>query len=92
MSASRAADGSVLRTGLSQFALSIAAFGTLAAGAVGAGMTVLPTLTPRLTRPSTGALTATSATAGAQTLPANPAGFLTITIGGTQYKVPYYNN
>lgn len=37
-------------------------------------------------------LTATSATAGAQTLPANPAGFLTITIGGTQYKVPYYNN
>ena len=36
MSASRAADGSVLRTGLSQFALSIAAFGTLAAGAVGA--------------------------------------------------------
>ncbi|MEQ1608058.1 MAG: divergent polysaccharide deacetylase family protein [Hyphomonadaceae bacterium] len=36
MSASRAADGSALRTGLSQFALSIAAFGTLAAGAVGA--------------------------------------------------------
>ena len=36
MSASRAADGSVLRTGLSQFALSLAAFGTLAAGAVGA--------------------------------------------------------
>ena len=36
MSASRTADGSVLRTGLSQFALSIAAFGTLAAGAVGA--------------------------------------------------------
>lgn len=36
MSASRAADGSVLRTGLSQFALSIAAFGTLAAGAIGA--------------------------------------------------------
>lgn len=37
-------------------------------------------------------LTANSATAGAQTLPANPAGFLVITIGGTQYKVPYYNN
>jgi len=36
MSASKAADGSVLRTGLSQFALSIAAFGTLAAGAIGA--------------------------------------------------------
>ena len=36
MSASRTADGSVLRTGLSQFALSIAAFGTLAAGAVAA--------------------------------------------------------
>ena len=36
MSTSRTADGSVLRTGLSQFALSIAAFGTLAAGAVGA--------------------------------------------------------
>ncbi len=36
MSASRAADGSVLRTGLSHVALSLAAFGTLGAGAIGA--------------------------------------------------------
>jgi polysaccharide deacetylase 2 family uncharacterized protein YibQ len=36
MSASRAADGSVLRTGLSHVALSLAAFGALAAGAIGA--------------------------------------------------------
>jgi polysaccharide deacetylase 2 family uncharacterized protein YibQ len=36
MSASRAADGSVLRTGLGHVALSLAAFGTLAAGAIGA--------------------------------------------------------
>ena len=36
--------------------------------------------------------TATSATAGAQTLPANPAGFLLITLpNGTAAKVPYYN-
>lgn len=36
MSASRVADGSVLRVGISQFALSLAAFGTLVAGAIGA--------------------------------------------------------
>jgi len=35
--------------------------------------------------------TATSATAGAQTLPANPQGFLMIKINGVAYKVPYYN-
>ena len=36
--------------------------------------------------------TATSATAGAQTLPANPAGFIDITLpNGTAVKVPYYN-
>lgn len=32
-----------------------------------------------------------TATGGAQTLPANPAGFLTITVNGTSYKVPLYN-
>jgi polysaccharide deacetylase 2 family uncharacterized protein YibQ len=35
MSASKTADGSALRTGLSHVALSLAAFGTLAAGAIG---------------------------------------------------------
>jgi len=35
-------------------------------------------------------LSSTTATAGAQTLPANPVGFLTITIGGTNRKIPYY--
>lgn len=37
--------------------------------------------------------TATSATAGAQTLPANPAGFLVVTLpSGATAKVPYYNS
>ncbi|MBI5193971.1 MAG: hypothetical protein HZA08_11090, partial [Nitrospirae bacterium] len=35
--------------------------------------------------------TTTTATAGSQTLPSNPAGFLKIGIGGTTYKLPYYN-
>lgn len=33
-----------------------------------------------------------SATAGADTLPANPSGFLTITVSGVTYKVPLYNS
>jgi hypothetical protein len=32
-----------------------------------------------------------SATAGSATLPANPVGFITITVDGKPYKVPYYN-
>lgn len=35
-------------------------------------------------------LSTTSAAAGSQTLPANPVGFLTLNIGGTARKVPYY--
>lgn len=31
-----------------------------------------------------------TATAGADTLPAAPAGFLTVTIGGTPYKIALY--
>lgn len=31
-----------------------------------------------------------TATAGPDTLPAKPAGFLTITVGSTSYKVPLY--
>lgn len=39
-----------------------------------------------------GGQTTTSATAGAQTLPANPAGFLVHTLAnGSQVRVPYYN-
>jgi hypothetical protein len=34
---------------------------------------------------------ATSATSGSATLPANPVGFINITINGVPYKVPYYN-
>ncbi len=34
--------------------------------------------------------TASSATAGAATLPANPEGFITISINGVTKKVPYY--
>lgn len=34
----------------------------------------------------------TSATAGAATaLPVKPAGYITINVNGTNYKVPYYN-
>lgn len=34
--------------------------------------------------------TATSATAGVATLPSGPVGFISITVGGTAYKLPYY--
>jgi hypothetical protein len=34
--------------------------------------------------------TANTATAGAQTLPANPVGFLVVSINGTSRKIPYY--
>jgi hypothetical protein len=34
---------------------------------------------------------ATTATAGSGTLPANPVGFINITVAGKPYKVPYYN-
>lgn len=40
----------------------------------------------------TGSLTSTTATAGpASALPANPRGYLTIELNGTDVKVPYYN-
>ena len=35
--------------------------------------------------------TATTANVGTRTLPANPAGFVIVNIGGTNYKLPYYN-
>jgi hypothetical protein len=34
---------------------------------------------------------ATSATAGSATLPANPVGFINVTVNGKPFKVPYYN-
>ena len=34
---------------------------------------------------------ATTATAGSATLPANPVGFINVTVNGQQFKVPYYN-
>jgi hypothetical protein len=36
------------------------------------------------------ATTATTATAGAETLPASPVGFLVVSINGTSRKIPYY--
>jgi hypothetical protein len=36
------------------------------------------------------ATTSTTATAGAQTLPASPVGFLVVSINGTSRKIPYY--
>jgi hypothetical protein len=32
-----------------------------------------------------------TATAGSATLPANPVGFINVTVNGQQYKVPYYD-
>lgn len=32
-----------------------------------------------------------TASTGGATLPANPAGFMNVTVNGQQYKVPYYN-
>ena len=32
-----------------------------------------------------------SATAGSAVLPANPVGFIEVTVNGKTYKVPYYN-
>jgi hypothetical protein len=34
---------------------------------------------------------ATTATAGLATLPANPVGFINVTVNGKAYKIPYYN-
>lgn len=34
---------------------------------------------------------ATTATAGSGALPANPVGFINITVNGQSFKVPYYN-
>ena len=33
----------------------------------------------------------TTATAGSATLPANPVGFINVTVNGKAYKIPYYN-
>lgn len=41
--------------------------------------------------PNTGTATSPTATAGAATLPANPAAFLPVTVNGVQYKMPLYN-
>lgn len=32
-----------------------------------------------------------TATAGSATLPANPVGFIVVTVNGQNFKVPYYN-
>jgi len=34
---------------------------------------------------------ATTATTGSATLPANPVGFINVTVNGQPFKVPYYN-
>jgi hypothetical protein len=57
------------------------------------GPTTLTSATPTVSsgQLGIGTTTATTATAGAQTLPAQPAGFLVLNLGGTAIKVPYYN-
>lgn len=54
-----------------------------------------PTFTGTVTQPDatklTSPTTATSATAGsASTLPATPAGYLQVSLGGTDFRIPYY--
>jgi hypothetical protein len=39
----------------------------------------------------TGGTTTVGAAGGASALPANPVGYVTIAVGGTNYKMPYYN-
>lgn len=39
-----------------------------------------------------GVTTDTTASAGAQTLPSNPSGFLEFTVNGSIIKVPYYDD
>jgi len=34
---------------------------------------------------------ASTASSGSATLPANPVGFINVTVNGQNYKVPYYN-
>lgn len=41
--------------------------------------------------PDASASISATATAGAAMLPANPAAFLTVTVGATSYKIPLYN-
>jgi len=60
-----------------------------ASDAAGGSLELLPVSGSALRlRPTT----ATAATAGAQTLPANPAGFLSFLLGGAVIKIPYYNS
>jgi hypothetical protein len=65
------------------------------ADVTGAAPSASPTFSGTVTQPTpsvlTGATTATSATTGAATaLPALPAGYLTVSINGTSFKIPYY--
>jgi hypothetical protein len=67
------------------------ASGLLAVNADGAG-TVLITLGNNHTLDIENAtISATTATAGAGTLPAAPVGFLDVTMNGTAFKIPYYS-
>lgn len=52
-----------------------------------------PAVTVQTGELSIGATTATTvgAAGGAAALPANPVGYININVGGTAYKVPYYN-
>lgn len=55
------------------------------------GHTATPVLSAGKALPLTGQVTATSATGGAATaLPAEPVGYLTLTINGVAAKIPYY--
>lgn len=70
--------------------------GLIAADAPFAAPTASPTFTGTITQPDmtvlTAPTTATSATTGtASALPADPAGYLQISLNGTNFKIPYYN-
>jgi hypothetical protein len=94
-----AGDSVILGQGGNQFAISNAAGSASVSNSSGntyvtikTGLTVLgATPTAPASQLGIGATTATTATGGGQTLPAQPAGFLVMNLGGTTIKIPYYN-
>jgi hypothetical protein len=94
-----AGDSVVLGQGGNQFAISNAAGSASVSNSSGnayvtikTGLTILgATPTAPASQLGVGATTATTATSGSETLPAQPAGFLVMNLGGTVIKIPYYN-
>jgi hypothetical protein len=94
-----AGDSVVLGQGGNQFAISNAAGNASVSNSSGnayvtikTGLTILgATPTAPASQLGIGTTTAFTATQGAVTLPAQPAGFLVMNLSGTPIKIPYYN-